>query len=66
MTAQEIVQELIGLGLSFAEIAEKTDKRVSERTIRRYYNGEAEPRQPHNLVVLEQLLTKTKQESKNG
>jgi hypothetical protein len=57
MTAQEIVQNLIRLGLSFAEIAEKTDNRVSERTIRRYYNGEVEPRQSHNVVVLQQILT---------
>ncbi len=57
MTAQEIVQDLIRLGLSFADIAKKTDNRVSERTIRRYYNGEVEPRQSHNVVVLQQILT---------
>jgi len=57
MTAQEIVQNLIRLGLSFAEIAKRTDNRVSERTIRRYYNGEVEPRQSHNVVVLQQILT---------
>ena len=55
MNVQEIVRELIKMGLSFAQIAEKTDKRVSERTIRRYYHGEVEPRQSHNVVVLQSI-----------
>ena len=57
MTVQQIVQELITMGLSFAQIAERTDNRVSERTIRRYYNGEVSPRQTHNVTVLQLILT---------
>ena len=53
---QQIVRSLIALGLSFAQIAELTDKRVSERTIRRYYKGEVSPRQSHNIIVLQQIL----------
>jgi len=60
MTVQQTVQELIKMGLSFAQIAKRTDNRVSERTIRRYYKGEVSPRQTHNITVLQQILAEEK------
>lgn len=55
---QQIVQRLVKLGFSFSQIAEATDKRVSERTIRRYFHGEVEPRQSYNIEVLRSILEK--------
>ena len=60
---QTIVQTLVRMGFSFSQIAEATDNRVSERTIRRYFKGEVEPRQSHNIKVLQQILDKAREQT---
>ena len=61
--AQTLVRTLIRLGLSFSEIAKRTDDRVSERTIRRYYHGEVHPRQSSVVKVLQRIINEVTKES---
>ncbi len=54
--ATTIIQQLLSLGLSTAEIAERSGNRVSARTIHRWAKGDAIPKQSAHVKALKRLL----------
>ena len=54
-TAQNMVTDLVDIGLTLSKIAQMLGKRVSSRTLYRWKNGKATPQRESDMDALKQV-----------
>ena len=58
--ATSLVQELLSLGLTPEQIAQRSGNRISARTVYRWKKGESTPKNKNHIDALKRLLVRTK------